>query len=248
MTYFVALIYAYICIRLLAKAMGKYRIWTYVISLLIAVGIQFIHPDIFEILGPLPYGFFVYPLLSASFATALFFFVMWCPLLPKQWTITKLSYGYRTELSIVASVLTLAHNLYYGCIRHQIFISVISNPIDWSEPPYATLISAFLVILLIALWITSYPSVRKKMKPSSWKKLQRLAYPFWIGIHLHVLVLYRHVFTSLAEQGMNLYVFNSLLNFILFATTMVLWIGLKWRKGYQKRTHHNRIDFFHNSY
>ena len=42
----------------------------------------------------------------------------------------------------------------------------------------------------IPLFITSFKSVRRKMNGKTWKNIQRMAYPFFIGIYVHIMVLY----------------------------------------------------------
>lgn len=54
----------------------------------------------------------------------------------------------------------------------------------------AAIISLILICLMIPLFVTSFKCVRKKMKAKSWKKLQRLAYPFFILIYIHVMLLF----------------------------------------------------------
>lgn len=54
----------------------------------------------------------------------------------------------------------------------------------------ASIITIFLLLMLIPLFVTSFKAVRRKMKAKSWKNLQKMAYPFFIGIYIHVMVLY----------------------------------------------------------
>ena len=54
----------------------------------------------------------------------------------------------------------------------------------------ASIITIFLLLMLIPLFVTSFKTVRRKMKAKSWKNLQKMAYPFFIGIYIHVMVLY----------------------------------------------------------
>jgi DMSO/TMAO reductase YedYZ heme-binding membrane subunit len=43
---------------------------------------------------------------------------------------------------------------------------------------------------MIPLLITSLRAVRRRMKPLNWKKVQRLAYPFYALLYVHVLILF----------------------------------------------------------
>ena len=53
----------------------------------------------------------------------------------------------------------------------------------------AGILSIIMILIMLPLCITSFKSVRKKMKGVTWKKLQRLAYVFYALIYAHVLVL-----------------------------------------------------------
>ena len=56
----------------------------------------------------------------------------------------------------------------------------------------ATIISLILIAMMIPLMITSFKCVRKKMKAKNWKNLQKLAYPFFYLIYVHLMVLFMH--------------------------------------------------------
>ena len=54
----------------------------------------------------------------------------------------------------------------------------------------ASSITLCLLAMLIPLFITSFKVVRRKMSGKTWKKIQRMAYLFFIGIYVHIMVLY----------------------------------------------------------
>ena len=54
----------------------------------------------------------------------------------------------------------------------------------------ASIITLCLMAMLIPLFITSFKSVQRKMNGKTWKRIQRMAYPFFIGIYVHIMVLY----------------------------------------------------------
>lgn len=54
----------------------------------------------------------------------------------------------------------------------------------------AAIVTLILLAMLIPLFITSFKSVRRKMNGKTWKNIQRMAYPFFIGIYVHIMVLY----------------------------------------------------------
>ena len=44
--------------------------------------------------------------------------------------------------------------------------------------------------MMLPLMITSFKCVRKKMKAKNWKNLQKLAYPFFYLIYVHLMILF----------------------------------------------------------
>jgi DMSO/TMAO reductase YedYZ heme-binding membrane subunit len=53
----------------------------------------------------------------------------------------------------------------------------------------ATIIALVLVIaLMLPLMVTSFKAIRLRMPSKSWKNLQRLAYPFFALIYLHIVL------------------------------------------------------------
>ena len=123
----------------------------------------------------------------AAFSTALFALVMVTGALPNGSKGMKLLMPLRGQLSILASILTLGHNAGYA---KTYFRLLFTNPGRLSTNQLAAAIfSVIMIVIMIPLFITSFLKVRKKMDPRSWKKLQRLAYPFYGLIYLHVMLL-----------------------------------------------------------
>ena len=131
----------------------------------------------------------------------------------------------RGPLSIVASLLALAHIGSYV----QVYLGVaLSGFATAAASTMMSLIIAFvLVILLFALAVTSLQSVRRCMHGESWKRLQRLAYPFFILVSAHAAVL---LFPSVAAGSgsllaVSLYVGVALLYGVL---RVGRWISGRW--------------------
>jgi DMSO/TMAO reductase YedYZ heme-binding membrane subunit len=134
-------------------------------------------------------GWFVSAFARGSLSTALFVVVMYLGILPAKAPGVSALRSVRAEMSIIACILAIGHVIYYGIYYFpRIFI-----PFDDPLPlPYAvaTWITLVLVLLMIPLLVTSLRAVRKRMKPTSWKNIQRLAYPFYVLLYVHVLVLF----------------------------------------------------------
>jgi DMSO/TMAO reductase YedYZ heme-binding membrane subunit/uncharacterized protein with FMN-binding domain len=113
---------------------------------------------------------------------------MWTGALPNGSKPIKLLMPIRGELSILAAILTLGHNAAYG---RTYFRLLVTNP---TRLPLSQLLAAICSLLMLCimlpLFVTSFKTVRKRMKGASWKKLQRLAYGFYALLYLHVMLLF----------------------------------------------------------
>lgn len=122
------------------------------------------------------------------FATASFMIVMSLGTITKHNDFSKKLMAIRGEMSIMASLLVFSHNIIFG-LRY--FPILFTNPSSMPQRQLiASIITIFLLLMLIPLFVTSFKTVRRKMKAKSWKNLQKMAYPFFIGIYVHVMVLY----------------------------------------------------------
>lgn len=122
------------------------------------------------------------------FATASFMIVMFLGTITKYNDFSKKLMAIRGEMSIMASLLVFSHNIIFG-LRY--FPILFTNPSSMPQRQLiASIITIFLLLMLIPLFVTSFKTIRRKMKAKSWKNLQKMAYPFFIGIYVHVMVLY----------------------------------------------------------
>lgn len=122
------------------------------------------------------------------FATASFMIVMFLGTITKHNDFSKKLMAIRGEMSIMASLLVFSHNIIFG-LRY--FPILFTNPSSMPQRQLiASIITIFLLLMLIPLFVTSFKTIRRKMKAKSWKNLQKMAYPFFIGIYIHVMVLY----------------------------------------------------------
>ncbi len=131
---------------------------------------------------------------KASISGALFIIIMYIGILPRKSVFYKRLMPIRAELSIIASIITLGHNLAYG--KHY-FIALLSNKKMPSNLYYASIVSLIMIAIMLPLFITSFKSIRKKMKAKIWKRLQRTAYVFYFLLWLHIILIY----TPSAHKG-----------------------------------------------
>lgn len=125
-------------------------------------------------------------LISISF----FILVMYAGALNSKWSITKKLLSIRAELAILGSITMLPH----GIIYFARFI-ILKLPKIISEGTFPVLYFSYIgvgiigFIVMIPLFITSIKKIRKKMKGSQWKKLQRWAYLFYLLAYVHILLV-----------------------------------------------------------
>ncbi|MFT8351830.1 hypothetical protein [Clostridium saccharoperbutylacetonicum] len=176
-------------IILFHKKIKKHANIFYIISGLIAIG--FILYFQFNLGNQVPKDInkYVVTIFSRSaVSTALFTIIMYIGVLDKKLNITKKLLSIRGELSIIACILTLGHNVLYGK-TYFVTLFVDHTALTWPKL-IAALISLVLIAMMLPLMITSFPSVRKKIPFKKWKAIQRLAYVFYGLIYVHVMVLF----------------------------------------------------------
>ncbi len=198
-----ALLFSVFC----TKAIKKYSYVFYAISAVISLAVIFVNTHSFsETVNTYVVSIFT----RGAFATALWMVVMWAGALKNGSALIKKLMPVRGELSIIAAILTLGHNIGYGKIY---FVRLFSNPQDMSSIHIAAAVmSIIMLIIMIPLTVISFPKLRKKIKGGLWKKIQRTAYAFYALIYLHVMTLY----FPMARRGNFQYWINIVLYSIIF--------------------------------
>lgn len=125
---------------------------------------------------------------KGTVSLALFTIVMFTGIFKNSSKIKRKLMSIRGELSIIACIVTLGHNIYFGM---YFFVVLFTNPDSLSTTKFfATIISIILILLMLPLMITSFACVRKRISHKTWKRIQRLAYIFYGLIYVHILLLY----------------------------------------------------------
>lgn len=130
-----------------------------------------------------------------ALATAIWCIVMWIGALSNGSALMKAFMPIRGELSILAAILTLGHNLGYG---KTYFVRMFTDA-GSMKPTQLTagILSLVMLVIMIPLTILSFPKVRKKLAAKKWKQLQRTAYLFYALLYTHIMVL----FLPMARNG-----------------------------------------------
>ena len=149
-----------------------------------------------------------------SLSTAVFAIVMYLGVLSTKIPGVRELKSIRGEISIIGSFLALGHNIYYGMYY---FTALFTNSKELTLPYIiATCITIILIFIMLPLMITSFLCVRKRMKPSSWKRLQKLAYLFYFLLYVHVMI----VLCS------NIRGFSTVLSMIVYSVVFIPYIVL----------------------
>lgn len=164
--------------------------------------------------------------VRSALSTALFAAVMYAGAVPNGSKLMKAVMPIRGELSIIASILTLGHNISFGLTYFRLLFTQPDRlPVNQL---LAAICSLVMLCIMLPLFITSFKCVRKKMKGSSWKKLQRLAYGFYALIYIHVLLLT----LPGAQKGNGSY----LLTVVVYSVVFLTYGALRVRKALQKQS------------
>lgn len=122
-----------------------------------------------------------------ALATGLWTVVMWTGAFANGSKPKKTLMPIRGELSILAALLTLGHNIGFGRIY---FVRMFTAPSSMSEQQLAAgIVSIIMLAIMLPLTVISFPKIRKKIKPKLWKQIQRAAYVFYALIYVHVMIL-----------------------------------------------------------
>ncbi len=221
MIFLIGLILAAVFVTVCDRALKKHAGAFYIGSVVIAAAVVICTFANLTVSFPSWFAAWIWPLFARSgFATSLFVIVMFTGALPNGSVLMKKLMPIRGELSIIASILTLGHNISYG----RTYFTALFGGSAAALPPYliaASVTSLIMIVIMVPLMITSFRSVRKKMKAKSWKRLQRSAYVFYALIYAHVMILS----VPMLKAGRGEYLFHIILYSAVFFTYAAMRIG-----------------------
>ncbi len=162
---------------------------------------------------------------GGALAGALFILVMYAAVLPTKSPFRIKLMKLRTELAIMASLITLSHNIAYGKKYFKLLFTDAAGM--HSLELAAAVLSLLMILLLLPLTVTSFTFIRKKMKAKKWKALQRWSYLFYAFLYAHIAFIYGKNILL----GKSTYIFG----FILYTLIFGLYLILRWGKALQSR-------------
>ncbi len=166
---------------------------------------------------------------QGGLAGALFIIVMFAAAVPDGSAFMRAVMPVRGELSILASILTLGHNIAFG--RRYITRLIHREPLS-AAILGACLCSAVMLMIMLPLFVTSFKCVRKRIQPSRWKRLQRWAYLFYALMYVHVMLLNSH---SAQLGGM-----KARINMTVYSAVFIPYGCMRVGKALRKRGHSSR--------
>ncbi len=205
----------------------------YIITTILSVGmIIVLVTHSFRSLDPFTRKYIFGLFSRGALSTAGFVVVMFGAVLPKG-KLKKKIMMIRGELSIISSILALGHNIAFG---QSYFVLLVTNPSKLSTIHLiASIISIILILIMIPLFITSFVTVRKKMNPKKWKKLQRWAYPFYALLYVHVLVL----MVPLAIKGRS----GAFFTVVVYSIVFLSYFALRIQKAVRSKNKTTKLAF-----
>jgi DMSO/TMAO reductase YedYZ heme-binding membrane subunit len=119
-------------------------------------------------------------------AEALFIVVMYTGVFAATSRVRQWLQPIRAQLSIIACILVLGHAVsYLGSFGARLLFSDASYN---SFLVTSFCVSCGLLLLLLVLGATSFGFLKRQMRTRHWKRVQSLAYPFYFGTCVHVLL------------------------------------------------------------
>ena len=220
MIFLIGLVLAAVFAAVCDKALKKHAEIFYIGSVIIAAAVIICTFANVTVSFPAWFSTWIWPLFARSgFATSLFVIVMLIGALPNGSAPMRKLMPIRGELSIIASILTLGHNISYG---RTYFMALFGGRTALQAYLIAASVtSLIMIVIMVPLMITSFRAVRKKMKAKSWKRLQRSAYVFYALIYVHVMILS----VPMLKAGRGEYLFNIILYSAVFFAYAAMRVG-----------------------
>lgn len=181
MRFIVALVLSFALIWACAKPLKKYPVPFY-IGAIAMIGLYFwgttvgIRGDAWSLFQPL--------MQRCALAFLLFSIVMFVGVLGEKNPLRTHLMPIRRQLSILACIFAVGHIVFYGASYIPRISSAFTGNLAFSLG-----LAALITALMTVLCITSFQIVKHGMSAAAWKRVQRLAYPFYVLIYVHLALL-----------------------------------------------------------
>ena len=130
----------------------------------------------------------------------------------------------RRQLSILACIFAVGHIAFYAASYVPRLTSAFTGNLAFSLG-----LAALITALMAVLWVTSAQRVKHAMKAASWKRVQRLAYPFYVLTYVHLALLLMP--SALAGNDV------AVLSIAVYSIVMGAYVVLRLRKAARRPPH-----------
>lgn len=158
---------------------------------------------------------------QGGLAGALFVLVMYAGAVKNGGVYIRHIMPIRSELSIMASILTLGHNIAFGR-TYFVRLFTMAGELRWNILA-AAICSLVMIVILLPLFVTSFKPIRRVMSGKRWKKLQRWAYLFYGLMPVHIVLVN---LTGLQEHKL-----SAIVNVLLYSVVFITYGVLRVRKA-----------------
>lgn len=175
---------AAVCLAL-HSSIRKYSMVFY--ALAIIIDLVYIMSYLHLITLPRPVWIVFFELIQeCTLSLAMFVVVMYVGVLDRNSKPYLWLKSIRGELSIIAWFLSLGHIVVY---LQSYLTRIFTGSVTQANVMVSFAIAVVLLILLILLGVTSFYFVKKRMHAETWLKVQKWAYPFFILVYVHLLLM-----------------------------------------------------------
>lgn len=162
---------------------------------------------------------FFQPLMQrCALAFLLFSVVMFVGVLDERNPLRVHLMPIRRQLSILACIFACGHIAFYAASYVPRLTSALTGNLAFSLG-----LAALITALMAVLWVTSAQRVKHAMKAASWKRVQRLAYPFYLLTYVHLALLLMP--SALAGNDV------AVLSIVVYSAVVVAYAVLRLRKA-----------------
>lgn len=181
MRFVIALVVSFALVWLCAKPLKKYPVPFY-LGAVALLGLYFwgsatgVRNEAWSYFQPL--------MQRCALAFLLFSIVMFVGVLGEKNPLRTHLMPIRRQLSILACIFAVGHIVFYGASYIPRISSAFTGNLAFSLG-----LAALITALMTVLCITSFQIVKHGMSAAAWKRVQRLAYPFYVLIYVHLALL-----------------------------------------------------------
>jgi methionine sulfoxide reductase heme-binding subunit len=155
-------------------------------------------------------------------AVSLFALVMFAGVFSKGSRPRAILHSLRRQLAVIGCILAFGHISVYAT-------TYIPQLLSGEIRPDINIVTSIAISLVIALFLavltaTSFVAVRRLIEPSRWKRVQILAYPFFLLIFVHLVL----ILIPAATAGSRTVVINLIVYAVLFGSYAILRLRRAW--------------------